>query len=131
MAKNKSINQKELVEALIEKTKNDNDLSKRQAEKLVKDLFDLIIDNLESGNSIKITGFGVFTTKKRHARKGVDPRNPSNRIDMPEVRVAKFKTGKRLKDALKQGDVPIAQLDRAPGFGPGGCGFDSCWAHKN
>ena len=26
-------------------------------------------------------------------------------------------------------NAPVAQLDRAPGFGPGGCGFNSCRAH--
>ena len=48
-----------------------------------------------------ITGFGTFIPKKRHARKSVNPQNPSERIQIPEVTVAKFKTGKTLKDALK------------------------------
>jgi hypothetical protein len=26
--------------------------------------------------------------------------------------------------------APIAQLDRASGYGPEGCGFDLCWAHQ-
>lgn len=99
MTKNKIINQKDLVESLVTK---DNNLTKKEAEKLIKDLFDLIIDSLKSDISVKITSFGTFSSKKRHARKGVDPRNPGNKIDMPEVRVAKFKTGKKLKDALKK-----------------------------
>ena len=28
-----------------------------------------------------------------------------------------------------QENAPIAQLDRAFGYGPKGCGFDSYWAH--
>ena len=54
-----------------------------------------------SDREVTITGFGTFLSRTRHARGGVNPQKPSERITIPEVKVAKFKTGKTLKDALK------------------------------
>ena len=64
-------------------------------------LTDTIIAKLKSGQDVTIAGFGTFTAFTRHARGGVNPRNPQERINIPAVRVAKFRTGKNLKDALK------------------------------
>ncbi|MBI4143089.1 HU family DNA-binding protein, partial [Candidatus Uhrbacteria bacterium] len=48
-----------------------------------------------------ITGFGTFLSKERKGRVGVNPRNPTEKIQIPSVRVPKFKAGKTLKDALR------------------------------
>ena len=69
---------------------------------MLESLVDIIISELKEGNEVTITGFGTFLSRTRHARGGVNPQNPSERIQIPEVRVAKFKTGKTLKDALKE-----------------------------
>jgi len=86
---------------LIEKVAIEAATTKRQAENIIENLVKIIINELKIGNEVTITGFGTFIPKKRHARKGVNPQNPSERIQIPEVTVAKFKTGKTLKDALK------------------------------
>jgi nucleoid DNA-binding protein len=63
---------------------------------------DTIVEELKKGNQVKLPGFGTFLTRTRHSRGGVNPQKPEERIQIPEVRVAKFKTGKGLKDALKE-----------------------------
>lgn len=87
--------------ALIEKIHNDVGVSKKDAERMLSCLTSTIIDQLIEGNEVTITGFGTFLSRTRHARGGVNPQKPSERINIPEVKVAKFKTGKTLKDALK------------------------------
>jgi DNA-binding protein HU-beta len=87
--------------ALIEKIAAEAAVSKKQAENMLESLVKIIISELKAGNEVTITGFGTFLSRTRHARGGVNPQNPSERIQIPEVRVAKFKTGKTLKDALK------------------------------
>ena len=87
--------------ALIEKIATEADVNKKQAEKMLEVLVDIIIKELKAGNEVTITGFGTFLARTRHARGGVNPQKPSERIRIPEVKVAKFKTGKTLKDALK------------------------------
>ncbi|MBI4812302.1 HU family DNA-binding protein [Candidatus Falkowbacteria bacterium] len=88
--------------ALIEKIAAETGVSKKQAEDMVESMVKIIIGELKAGNEVTITGFGTFMAKTRHARGGVNPQHPTERIQIPEVKVAKFKTGKTLKDALKK-----------------------------
>ena len=86
---------------LIERIAAEAAVTKKQAESMIEALKETIINELKAGNEVTITGFGTFLSKTRHARGGVNPQNPSERIQIPEVRVAKFESGKTLKDALK------------------------------
>jgi DNA-binding protein HU-beta len=87
---------------LIEKLSAETGINKKQAEDALEALVKIIVDELKAGNEVTITGFGTFLAKTRHARGGVNPQKPNERIQIPEVKVAKFKTGKTLKDALKK-----------------------------
>jgi DNA-binding protein HU-beta len=100
MPDKKFINPKELAEILADK--KNIEINKKQAEKIIKTLIEIIIEKIKSGKTVKLTGFGAFIPKSRHARGGVNPRNPKERIKIPTVRVTKFKAGKKLKDALKK-----------------------------
>ncbi len=100
MLDKKFINPKELAEIIV--NKKTIEISKRQVEKIIKTLTDVIIEKIQSGKIVKLTGFGAFIPKDRYARGGVNPRNPQERINIPAVKVAKFKAGKKLKDALKK-----------------------------
>jgi DNA-binding protein HU-beta len=86
---------------LIEKIAAEAAVSKKDAESMIDAFVNITINELKAGNEVTITGFGAFIPKTRHARGGVNPQKPSERIQIPEVKVAKFKTGKTLKDALK------------------------------
>jgi DNA-binding protein HU-beta len=86
---------------LIEKIAEKINVNKKQIEQTIDSLLEITIDELKSGNTVTLVGFGSFIPKKRHARGGVNPQKPQERINIPEVTVAKFKTGKALKDALK------------------------------
>jgi DNA-binding protein HU-beta len=87
--------------ALIERLAAEAAVSKKQAETMLESLVKIIIRELKVGNEVTITGFGTFLARTRHARGGVNPQKPAERIQIPAVTVAKFKTGKTLKDALK------------------------------
>ncbi|NCC70097.1 HU family DNA-binding protein [bacterium] len=90
------MNKARLVEIVSDKFK----LSKRVSEDIIETIFDESIKALSKGEKVNMVGFGSFMSKVRHARKGVDPRNPSSIIDVPETKVAKFKAGKKLKDSI-------------------------------
>ena len=91
------MNKAALIEKLVEKTH----LPKKQVEDLIDGLVNLIIEELKAGHKVTLVGFGSFEARTRHARGGINPQKPTERITIPEVKVAKFKTGKTLKDALK------------------------------
>ncbi|NCU44751.1 HU family DNA-binding protein [Candidatus Falkowbacteria bacterium] len=86
---------------LIEKIAEKVSINKKQVEQTIDSLLEIITAELKSGKAVTLVGFGSFIPKKRHARGGVNPQKPQERINIPEVTVAKFKTGKALKDALK------------------------------
>ena len=65
---------------------------------------------LTEGQEVTIAGFGTFSARTRTARMGVNPRNPSEKIQVPEVKVPKFKAGKALKDALKKPAAAVQQV---------------------
>jgi DNA-binding protein HU-beta len=76
-------------------------VSKKLGEDFVEAFTTIVTDELKKGNEVVLAGFGAFIAKQRAGRVGVNPRNPSEKIQIPSVKVAKFKTGKALKDALK------------------------------
>lgn len=91
------MNKAELIEKISEKT----GLQKKEVERLIDSMLSIITDSLKEGREVTLTGFGTFMPKVRSARAGVNPLNPSERIQIPEVTIPKFKAGKTLKDALK------------------------------
>ena len=76
-------------------------VSKKQAEDMMEAFMMEVTSTLKSGNEVTLTGFGTFSAKQRAARMGVNPQNPSEKIQIKAVVVPKFKAGKALKDALK------------------------------
>jgi len=86
---------------LIEKIAEEADVPRKKAEDMIEILVKTIVSELKAGGEVTIAGFGTFLARTRHARGGVNPQKPTERIRIPEVKVAKFKTGKNLKDALK------------------------------
>ncbi len=98
-----SMNKAELINQIAQKV----GVSKKQAEDMLDAFEQITIEALQRGEEVTLTGFGTFIAKVRSARGGVNPQNPSERIQIPEVTIPKFRAGKTLKDALKKkGDTP-------------------------
>ena len=89
------MNKTELVAAVAEKT----GMSKKDSEKAVNAAFDSITEALVAGDKVQLVGFGAFEVKERNARVGRNPKTKET-IEIPASRVASFKVGKDLKDAV-------------------------------
>ena len=89
------MNKAELVTAVAAKT----GLSKKDSEKAVNAAFDTITETLAAGEKVQVVGFGVFETKERGARVGRNPQTKEE-MEIPASRVASFKVGKALKEAV-------------------------------
>lgn len=89
------MNKAELVAAAAEKT----GLSKKDSEKVINAAFDSITETLAAGEKVQLVGFGAFEVKERGARVGRNPKTKEE-IEIPASRVASFKAGKALKDAV-------------------------------
>jgi DNA-binding protein HU-beta len=78
-------------------------LTTRDAGKAVDAFLETVTDTLRAGGDVAFTGFGKFQTAHRAARTGVNPRNPTEKVDIPAARVPKFSAGSALKAAVKNG----------------------------
>jgi len=76
-------------------------ITKRAAADALQAMINIVIKNLKKGTPVTITGFGTFKLSSRRARQGVNPRNPSQKISIPAMKVPTFKAGKTLKDAVR------------------------------
>lgn len=72
-----------------------------EAERMTNALIALIYDILRSGDKVNISGFGQFSVSHRASRIGVNPRQPSQKITIPELNTPKFKAGEAFKAAIK------------------------------
>ena len=75
-------------------------ISKASAEKAINAFTNSVTKALKKGDKLALTGFGTFSVAKRRARTGRNPRT-GKEIKIPATRVAKFKAGNLLKDAVK------------------------------
>lgn len=86
----------ELIARISKKT----GLSKTQVSNSLKSMLDEITDALRKGDKISFVGFGTFSTARRKARTGRNPRT-GEKLNIPATTVPKFQPGKGLKDAVR------------------------------
>jgi DNA-binding protein HU-beta len=88
-------------EEMIAKIASEAGISKSAAEKALKSFTSNVTKALKRGDKFTLVGFGTFHTLKRAARKGRNPRT-GEAITIKASKIAKFKPGKALKDAVKK-----------------------------
>jgi DNA-binding protein HU-beta len=76
-------------------------VTKKAAGDVLEALLEAVTKTLAKGDNVTITGFGTFRVSQRAARTGVNPRNPSEKIQIPAMKLPTFKAGKSLKDAVR------------------------------
>ncbi|OGF82429.1 DNA-binding protein [Candidatus Giovannonibacteria bacterium RIFCSPLOWO2_01_FULL_46_13] len=76
------------------------EVSKKHAEEVVDFVFDTIADTMKRGDEVSIAGFGSFVVKHRKARTARNPKT-GEAVNVPAMKVPKFKPGKGLKDAVR------------------------------
>ncbi|MBJ81020.1 MAG: integration host factor subunit alpha [Myxococcales bacterium] len=85
----------DLVEAVHTKI----GFSKKESSDIVELLFDTMKSTLESGEKIKISGFGNFEVRDKHSRIGRNPQT-GDAIEISARRVLTFKPSQILKNSL-------------------------------
>ena len=86
----------DFVEYLVEKL----EITKKEGEAIVEAYIDFVTTTLKRGDEFTLTGFGTFLAKMRKGRMGINPKNPTEKVNIPASIVPRFRAGKGLKDAL-------------------------------
>ncbi|PIP04254.1 MAG: DNA-binding protein HU [Candidatus Yonathbacteria bacterium CG_4_10_14_3_um_filter_47_65] len=87
-------------QAIVEAVNQTIGGTKASAERAVDTMVNSIIDSLKKGEEVSIAGLGIFSAKDRAARTARNPRS-GEAIQVPAMRVPKFRAAKALKDAVK------------------------------
>jgi DNA-binding protein HU-beta len=90
------VNKTEFVSKIAKST----DLSGAEAGRVVQAVLDEIQSALARGDDVAFAGFGKFSVSQRAARTGVNPKDPSKKVQIPARRVPRFTPGAVLKQTV-------------------------------
>lgn len=90
------MNKAELINAMAA----ESGLSKVDSKKALDAFFSSVTKALSAGDKISLVGFGTFSVAERAERAGINP-STKKAIIIPAKKVAKFKPGAELADAIK------------------------------
>ncbi len=113
------MNFQELGDLLTEKA----ELTKKDAEYFLKELFDLISESLSETNPVKIKDFGTFKLKSIQSRESVDV-NTGEKIEIPAHNRISFSPATALKELVNK---PFSHFETTlinEGFDPEGISFE-------
>lgn len=96
---------------LVEEVSRAITASRKDAETIVENVFDAIVQALRSDDKIEIRGFGSFRTRRRRGRIGRNPKTGA-KVEVPPKRIPYFKPSRELKELINSGSASS---------GPGGC----------
>jgi DNA-binding protein HU-beta len=91
------MNKADLVSSIAEKT----ELSKKDSEKALNSLLEVISEALARKEKVKIAGLGTFEVTERTARLGKNPKTGED-IQIPATVVPKFKASADFKRLVKE-----------------------------
>lgn len=76
-------------------------ISKADSKKALDATVNALKEALIAGDKIQLVGFGTFSVNERPAREGINPAT-KEKIQIAAKKVAKFKAGAELADALNK-----------------------------
>jgi len=86
---------------IVEKLFAKNIFTKGECAHIIETLFELIKQDLESGEDVLISGFGKFSVKEKHQRRGRNPQTGEPMMLDPR-KVVTFKCSGVLREAVNQ-----------------------------
>jgi len=75
---------------------NEVGLNKREAKEFVDAFFEIVREALESGENVKLSGFGNFQLREKNQRPGRNPKT-GEEIPISARRVVTFRPGQKLR----------------------------------
>jgi DNA-binding protein HU-beta len=91
------LNKAELIAAIAE----ESELSKAKAELAFNSVMDTIKKTVTKGDNVQLIGFGTFSSGKRAARMGRNPKT-GEAIKIAAAKTVKFTAGKAFKDTVNK-----------------------------
>jgi integration host factor subunit alpha len=87
---------------IVGRIQADTGLTKKESVEMVEAVFSIMKATLESGKTLKISGFGSFTVKQKKDRRGRNPQT-GEAITIEARRILTFKPSHVLRNAINKG----------------------------
>jgi len=84
---------------LIKKLSDEHNIAQTYAQDVVDNLFEIMTQNLQTGDRVEIRGFGVFSMKESRPRIGRNPKTGET-VAVGVRRSVTFHAGKQLQESL-------------------------------
>jgi DNA-binding protein HU-beta len=91
------VNKQDIINLLSEKAF----INKEEATNVVDKVFDIMLEELNKGEEVKIVGFGKFVVKDRASRKVVNPAS-KDMMTLPAQKAITFRAAKQAKDLINK-----------------------------
>ena len=88
---------------IVERVAENTGSTKKESQDLVELVFNVLKSTLESGEKIKVSGFGNFEVKQKRDRRGRNPQTGES-ITIEARRILSFKPSTLLKAAINPSD---------------------------
>ena len=86
---------------IVEKIHTSTGMTQKVSAEMVEAVFSIIKSTLETGETLKISGFGSFVVKQKNDRRGRNPQTGET-ITIEARRVLSFKPSTVLRDAINK-----------------------------
>ena len=84
---------------IVDRITDNCGFSKKESQDLLESVFNIMKSTLESGEDLKISGFGKFEVKEKNARRGRNPQTGET-ITIEGRRILTFKPSSVLRAAI-------------------------------
>jgi integration host factor subunit alpha len=85
---------------IVDTVHRSSNLSKGEAVELTELVFETIKQSLESGEEVKLAGFGNFSVREKKARVGRNPKT-GEEMEITARRVLSFKPSQKLRERVR------------------------------
>lgn len=92
------MNKQEIIKSIA----NETHFTKKEVECFLNAYVKVQHDCFLRGDKFKLVGHGTYIVKTRKAKKGVNPKSPEQKINIPEKKTVVFCCGKNLKNDLNK-----------------------------
>lgn len=86
---------------IVEKIHANTGMTQKESMEMVEAVFSIMKSTLETGETLKISGFGSFVVKQKNDRRGRNPQT-GEAITIEARRILSFKPSTVLRDAINK-----------------------------
>jgi integration host factor subunit alpha len=86
---------------IVEKIHTNTGMTQKESMEMVEAVFSIMKSTLETGETLKISGFGSFVVKQKNDRRGRNPQT-GEAITIEARRILTFKPSTVLRDAINK-----------------------------